>query len=52
MVRIGYRTNIQDGTVIEEAPDALGPDHDGSVMVGNYVTVGTSQRLSGSKGCS
>jgi len=39
-VRIGYCTNIQDGTVIEEAPKRLGPDHDGSVMIGNWVTVG------------
>ena len=40
LVRIGYMTNIQDGTVIEEVPEELGPDHDGSVMIGNQVTVG------------
>merc|ERR1711974_129499 len=40
VVRIGYSTNIQDGTIIEEVPEELGPDHDGSVMIGNYVTVG------------
>ena len=40
LVRIGYSTNIQDGTVIEEVPEELGPDHDGSVIIGNWVTVG------------
>lgn len=44
-VRIGYCTNIQDGTVIEEAPKRLGPDHDGSVMIGNWVTVGHNCHL-------
>jgi len=39
-IKIGGRTNIQDGTVIVESPEPLGLDHDGSTVVGHHVTVG------------
>jgi len=39
-IKIGGRTNIQDGTVIVESPTALGLDHDGSTIIGHRVTVG------------
>jgi carbonic anhydrase/acetyltransferase-like protein (isoleucine patch superfamily) len=38
-VRIGSWTNVQDDTVISEALEEVGPDNDGSVVIGNYVTV-------------
>lgn len=40
VVRIGFFSNIQDDCVIEEETDPLGPDHDGSCVIGHYVTVG------------
>ena len=40
MVRIGAYTNIQDGTVIDEAFEPLSPDHEGTTIIGHYVTVG------------
>jgi len=39
-IRIGARSNIQDGTIIVESPNALGLDHDGSTMIGHRVTIG------------
>lgn len=42
LVRIGHHTNIQDSTVVTEALQPLGPDHDGSTIIGHYVTVGHS----------
>jgi len=45
LVRIGAFTNIQDETVITEAAEPLGVDHDGSTIVGNYVTVGAYNLL-------
>lgn len=40
LVRIGAYSNIQDDSVVEEALQPLGPDHDGSTIIGHYVTVG------------
>ncbi|KAL6050499.1 Bacterial transferase hexapeptide repeat-containing protein [Balamuthia mandrillaris] len=40
LIRIGGDTNIQDGTVIVEASEPVGPDHDGSTIIGSRVTVG------------
>jgi len=40
LVRIGPHANVQDGTVISEAFGPLSPDHDGSTIIGHYVTVG------------
>ena len=39
-MRIGFCSNVQDGTIIEEAPTELGYDHDGSTIIGHYVTIG------------
>jgi carbonic anhydrase/acetyltransferase-like protein (isoleucine patch superfamily) len=39
-VRIGHGTNIQDGTVIFETYRDLNVDHDGSVFIGSFTTVG------------
>ena len=39
LIRIGYCTNIQDRTVITEAQESLGSDHDGSTVIGHHVTV-------------
>lgn len=38
-VRIGSWTNIQDDTVVQEALKEVAPDNNGSVVIGNYVTV-------------
>jgi len=38
-IRIANFTNIQDGTVITDSP-AINPDHDGSTIIGGFVTVG------------
>eukprot|EP00008_Paramoeba_atlantica_P005218 CAMPEP_0201487224 /NCGR_PEP_ID=MMETSP0151_2-20130828/11611_1 /ASSEMBLY_ACC=CAM_ASM_000257 /TAXON_ID=200890 /ORGANISM="Paramoeba atlantica, Strain 621/1 / CCAP 1560/9" /LENGTH=300 /DNA_ID=CAMNT_0047872209 /DNA_START=54 /DNA_END=956 /DNA_ORIENTATION=+ len=40
LVRIGAYTNVQDGTVIDEAFEPLNSDHDGSTIIGHYVTIG------------
>lgn len=40
LVRIGAYTNVQDRTVIDESFVPLGPDHDGSTIIGHYVTIG------------
>ena len=40
LVRIGAYSNIQDRTVIDESFVPLGPDHDGSTIIGHYVTIG------------
>jgi carbonic anhydrase/acetyltransferase-like protein (isoleucine patch superfamily) len=40
LIRIGAYTNIQDGTVVAEAFESLNEDHDGSTIIGHYVTVG------------
>eukprot|EP01118_Nematostelium_gracile_P007161 TRINITY_DN2317_c0_g1_i1.p1 TRINITY_DN2317_c0_g1~~TRINITY_DN2317_c0_g1_i1.p1 ORF type:complete len:205 (-),score=45.60 TRINITY_DN2317_c0_g1_i1:24-638(-) len=40
LVRIGAWTNIQDNCTISEAPGPLHEDHDGSTIVGHFVTVG------------
>jgi carbonic anhydrase/acetyltransferase-like protein (isoleucine patch superfamily) len=40
MVRIGAYTNLQDGTVVDEAFQPLGVDHEGSTIIGHYVTIG------------
>jgi len=47
LIRIGGFATIQDGTVIHEALKPLGPDHDGSTIVGHYSTVGQSCNLRG-----
>lgn len=39
LIRIGAYTNIQEGTVITESFDPLNDDHDGSTIVGHYVTI-------------
>eukprot|EP01108_Squamamoeba_japonica_P006956 TRINITY_DN575_c0_g1_i1.p2 TRINITY_DN575_c0_g1~~TRINITY_DN575_c0_g1_i1.p2 ORF type:complete len:283 (-),score=125.92 TRINITY_DN575_c0_g1_i1:38-886(-) len=40
LVRIGAYTNVQDKTVIGEACGALDDQHDGSTVIGHYVTIG------------
>jgi len=40
LVRIGSYTNVQDDCVIGEATTELNYDHDGSTIIGHYVTVG------------
>eukprot|EP01112_Ceratiomyxa_fruticulosa_P003180 TRINITY_DN1354_c1_g1_i1.p1 TRINITY_DN1354_c1_g1~~TRINITY_DN1354_c1_g1_i1.p1 ORF type:complete len:273 (-),score=49.10 TRINITY_DN1354_c1_g1_i1:83-901(-) len=40
LVRIGAWSNIQDGTMITEAEKPLSFEHDGSTIIGHYVTVG------------
>jgi len=39
-IKIGAYTNIQDGTVIQEALGPLDEDHDGSTIIGHLVTIG------------
>jgi len=45
-IRVGGYTNIQDGTVIHEALAPLDANHDGSTIVGHFVTVGHNCTLS------
>jgi gamma-carbonic anhydrase len=45
LIRIGSWTNIQDRTVITEAFQPLHEDHDGSTIVGHWVTVGHGCQL-------
>ena len=40
LVRIGAYSNVQDKTVIQEATMPLDDDHDGSTIIGHYVTIG------------
>jgi len=40
LIKIGSHTNIQDRALILEAHGPLSPDHDGSTIIGHYVTVG------------
>ena len=40
LIRIAAHSNIQDNTIITESSSRLGPDHDGSVIIGSYVTIG------------
>jgi carbonic anhydrase/acetyltransferase-like protein (isoleucine patch superfamily) len=40
LVRIGAYTNIQDKCIIAESTGELDADHDGSTVIGHYVTVG------------
>jgi len=40
LIRIGRFTNVQDDCTIEEADRDLNPDHDGSTIIGHYVTIG------------
>jgi len=47
LVRIGCYANIQEGTVITESLKPLAPDHDGSTIVGHFVTVGHHCNLRG-----
>jgi len=47
LVRVGFFSNVQENTVIEEAHEQLAPDHDGSTIVGHFVTVGHSCVLRG-----
>jgi len=46
LIRIGANTNIQDGTVIHEAFDTLSEDHDGTTIIGHFVTIGHNCILS------
>lgn len=46
LVRIGSWTNILDNTVITEAFKPLHSDHDGSTIIGHFVTVGKNCHLS------
>lgn len=39
-IRIGAYTNIQDDTIVREAEGPLNEDHDGSTIIGHYVTIG------------
>jgi len=47
LVRIGVHASVQDNCVITEATTPLSdiPDHDGSTIVGHYVTVGYGSKL-------
>jgi len=47
LVRIGFYANVQDNVVIHEALKPLSLDHDGSTIVGHYVTVGQGSLLQG-----
>jgi len=47
LVRIGCFANVQEGTIISESLNPLAPDHDGSTIVGHYVTVGHHCNLRG-----
>jgi len=47
LVRIGIFSNIQENSVIEESMHPIAPDHDGSVIIGHYVTVGHGCLLRG-----
>jgi len=47
LVRIGAYTNIQDRTVITESFEELGPDHDGSTIIGHRCTIGHGCYLQG-----
>ena len=47
MIRIGAYTNIQDNTIITEALPKEDEDHDGSVVIGNCVTIGHSCLIKG-----
>jgi carbonic anhydrase/acetyltransferase-like protein (isoleucine patch superfamily) len=47
LVRVGQFSNVQDNTIVEESTYPLAPDHDGSVIIGHYVTVGHSCLLRG-----
>uniref|UniRef100_A0A6B2LH82 Dynactin subunit 6 n=1 Tax=Arcella intermedia TaxID=1963864 RepID=A0A6B2LH82_9EUKA len=47
MVRIGTHSTVGDNTSIHESPFPLGPDHDGSTMIGHYVVIGSSCSLRG-----
>jgi len=47
LVRVGAGTNIQDSTVITESTKELNYDHDGSTIIGNWVTIGHRCVLSG-----
>lgn len=40
LVRIGALSNVQDKTIIQEATAPLDGDHDGSTIIGHYVTIG------------
>jgi len=40
LIKVGSYTNIQDRALILEAHAPLSPDHDGSTIIGHYVTVG------------
>jgi carbonic anhydrase/acetyltransferase-like protein (isoleucine patch superfamily) len=44
VIRVGAYSNVQDGSVIETAK---GKDHDGSVIIGHYVTIGHSVFVQG-----
>ncbi|KYR01112.1 bacterial transferase hexapeptide repeat-containing protein [Tieghemostelium lacteum] len=41
-IHIGSYTNIQDGTIINEAPRPLSLNHNGSTIIGDFTTVGHS----------
>ena len=45
LVRIGAYTTIGEGTVVTEAPGPLSDVHDGSCIVGHYVSVGPNCTL-------
>jgi len=40
LIRIGYETNIQDQTIVQESNEVIDSTHDGSTIVGHHVTVG------------
>lgn len=40
LVRIGHHSNIQDGSVISECLHPIDADHDGSTIIGHFVTIG------------
>jgi carbonic anhydrase/acetyltransferase-like protein (isoleucine patch superfamily) len=46
-VCIGSYTNIQDNSIVTEAHHPLDVDHDGSTIIGHYVTVGHNCVLRG-----
>jgi len=45
LIRVGNMTNIQDNTIITEAPKPINLEHDGSTIIGHCVTIGHSCKL-------
>eukprot|EP01117_Protostelium_nocturnum_P004115 TRINITY_DN15403_c0_g1_i1.p1 TRINITY_DN15403_c0_g1~~TRINITY_DN15403_c0_g1_i1.p1 ORF type:complete len:251 (+),score=55.38 TRINITY_DN15403_c0_g1_i1:115-867(+) len=48
-VMIGYQTNIQDGSTVSVSYSDINDQHDGSVHIGSYTTIGHRATLTGCK---